>query len=245
MEISPPVARYQQVAGHLRDAIRRGEYPPGAAVPSETSLVATFGLSRTTIRQAIAVLRAEGLLDVEHGRGAFVRRPVSVASVRRTRMRRDGPRGFRGDLAEQGRRAWAETTVGRGPIPPDLAPHLLLEPGAEVVVRDRVMGEEGGPPVQLATSYYPAALLEVAPGLAERDTGHGASALLEAAGLRLRRTERLGARMATPEQAARLRLPTPSPVIRLLRVTLDQDDRPVEVMEAFVSGLMELVYEVD
>ncbi|WP_236718564.1 winged helix-turn-helix domain-containing protein [Actinoplanes sp. TFC3] len=65
-------AAYRQLAGMLRDRIRGGELPPGQRMPSEKDLHDEFGLARETVRRALAVLRAEGLVEVRHGHGTFV-----------------------------------------------------------------------------------------------------------------------------------------------------------------------------
>ncbi|MGH3568328.1 MAG: GntR family transcriptional regulator [Pseudonocardia sp.] len=75
---TPPVARYQQVADRLREAIITGEYPPGQALPSESVLAEQYELNRTTINKAVRLLAVQGLVTVEHGRGAFVRVPRPV-----------------------------------------------------------------------------------------------------------------------------------------------------------------------
>lgn len=70
------VSPTQQVRDQLLAAIQHGEYPPGAALPSERVLCETFGVSRVSVREAIAGLEAMGLINVQHGRGAFVRDSV-------------------------------------------------------------------------------------------------------------------------------------------------------------------------
>jgi DNA-binding GntR family transcriptional regulator len=65
-------AAYRQLAGVLRDRIRSGQLPAGSRMPSEKDLQDEFGLARETIRRALAVLRAEGLVDVRHGHGTYV-----------------------------------------------------------------------------------------------------------------------------------------------------------------------------
>ena len=76
-EIERPEALYRQVAAAIRDAIVSGEYPPGAPLPSEAELIRRYQVSRPTVRNAVAALRAEGLLEVIHGKGSFVRRVAS------------------------------------------------------------------------------------------------------------------------------------------------------------------------
>lgn len=63
----------QQVREQLLAAIENGEFPAGALLPSERVLCSTFGVSRVSVREAIAGLEAMGLVRVQHGRGAFVR----------------------------------------------------------------------------------------------------------------------------------------------------------------------------
>ncbi len=66
-------AVFRQLADLLRDQIHDGTLAPGDPLPSELRLAQEYGLSRTTVRQAIAILRAEGLINVERPRGTFVR----------------------------------------------------------------------------------------------------------------------------------------------------------------------------
>lgn len=67
------VSPTRQVREQLLAAIQRGDYAPGASLPSERVLCAAFGVSRVSVREALAGLESTGLIRVEHGRGAFVR----------------------------------------------------------------------------------------------------------------------------------------------------------------------------
>jgi DNA-binding GntR family transcriptional regulator len=69
-----PVWPYQQIADHLRRAIEAGEYQPDQRLPSELTLMQTYGVARETARKAIRVLVAEELAYVLQGHGAFVAR---------------------------------------------------------------------------------------------------------------------------------------------------------------------------
>ena len=60
------------VSAQLREVIVRGELKPGDKLPSEAGLTKRFGVSRTVIREAIASLRADGLVEARHGVGVFV-----------------------------------------------------------------------------------------------------------------------------------------------------------------------------
>lgn len=73
---------YLQLAAMLRAQIHSGRFPPGERLPSESTLIVDHDVSRGTVRDAIGVLRSEGLVVVEHGRGAYVRSQRSVAYQR-------------------------------------------------------------------------------------------------------------------------------------------------------------------
>jgi DNA-binding GntR family transcriptional regulator len=63
---------YEQLAAILRAMIESGELAPRDPLPSEPYLMQTHGLSRDTVRHALDVLRAEGLIQTFSGRGTFV-----------------------------------------------------------------------------------------------------------------------------------------------------------------------------
>ncbi|MEO3799469.1 winged helix-turn-helix domain-containing protein [Nonomuraea sp. B1E8] len=74
MKIDPDglQAPYLQLADALRARIKSGEFQPGRKVPSQTELEEMTGLSRNTVKKALDVLKAEGLLITAPGRGLFV-----------------------------------------------------------------------------------------------------------------------------------------------------------------------------
>jgi GntR family transcriptional regulator len=67
-----PVTPYRQLAEILRARIARGDWAPGRRIASETGLVQRYGLARTTVRRAIAVLREDGVVTVVPQRGTYV-----------------------------------------------------------------------------------------------------------------------------------------------------------------------------
>ncbi|GAB3856474.1 hypothetical protein GCM10029963_52910 [Micromonospora andamanensis] len=66
-------AVYQQLADLVRASIESGEIAPGGLLPSSKTLEQTYGVSRETVRRALAVLRAEGLVITEPSYGTRVR----------------------------------------------------------------------------------------------------------------------------------------------------------------------------
>lgn len=69
-----PLAPYKQLAAILTARIRRGDWQPDRAIPSEQQLVQQYGIARATVRRAIALLVEQGLLYVVPQRGTYVRR---------------------------------------------------------------------------------------------------------------------------------------------------------------------------
>lgn len=65
--------RYRQIAAELCEAIEDGRLPAGSVLPSESDLTARHGVSRATVRQALAVLASDGLITTYPGKGRYVR----------------------------------------------------------------------------------------------------------------------------------------------------------------------------
>ena len=65
--ITGPTSLYRKVADDLRASIVAGEYPAGTRLPSESDLAERYSVSRGTIRQAFAALRADGVIASRRG----------------------------------------------------------------------------------------------------------------------------------------------------------------------------------
>lgn len=234
---APP---FRQIADQLRRAIQLGDLEPGGRVPSEAELIEHYGVARMTVRQAVAELKAEGLVIAEHGRGVFVRsRPTvrRLASDRFARRHREaGKAAFLAETELLGNPGVDQLEVGQITAPERVAEHLKLRKSAKVVCRNRRYLIDDIP-VELATTYVP---LAIAQGtlIASPDTGPGGVyARIEEAGHELASfTEEVGARMPTPEERRRLSLPEGTPVITVLRVAYDVDGLPVELTDTVKSA---------
>ncbi len=97
-----PSVGYRKIVEHLRDAIRSGRLSPGAPVSSEPELSKLYGVTRTTVRRALAQLEADGLLETVSGKGRFVR------TADRTRL----PTSRFELVADDLRRELADTSAG-------------------------------------------------------------------------------------------------------------------------------------
>ena len=71
-----------QLSSELVNAIHKGQYAPGARLPSERELGEQYGVSRTVVREAISSLRAAGLVQSLQGKGAFVLKSARVDGFR-------------------------------------------------------------------------------------------------------------------------------------------------------------------
>ncbi|MFO7749617.1 MAG: FadR/GntR family transcriptional regulator [Desulfobacteraceae bacterium] len=71
----------QAVVDSMKQRIRDGEFAPDAKLPSETALLKEYEVSRFTLREAIARLSALGIIQVKHGKGAYVANTISVSAL--------------------------------------------------------------------------------------------------------------------------------------------------------------------
>ncbi len=70
--IARPLRLSEEVSGDLQRRIARAEIKPGDRLPTEKALGEAFGVSRAVVREAIARLKADGLIETRQGSGAFV-----------------------------------------------------------------------------------------------------------------------------------------------------------------------------
>jgi GntR family transcriptional regulator len=242
---------YKQVADALRVAIRRGELTDGAPLGSETELMQRYGVSRNSVRNAVALLRVEGLVVTEHGRGTFVRaqRPLRrLSSSRYSKAKRQARRApLQAEAGEQGIQSEQQLLGVEVVDPPtEVIDRLGLLAGEQVLVRRHLLSL-GGEPAQLADSYFP---LSIAQGTRierpEKLQGGVHAELEQQLGYELDRfVEELTFRMPTPEEARQLRMGAGVPVVRLLRTLYEPSGRALEVSDFVLVGDRHvLVYEV-
>lgn len=133
---------YYQISLDLRQQIAQGKWAMGAKLPSEGQFMATYGVSRITIRQAIAELAKDGLVTRQRGSGTFVsRHPVPLThdlSLPLVFARRLRQLGF--ELTS----TTLEATTFATPFPA-VAEKLALEPGATAAYLKRLMLIDGEP----------------------------------------------------------------------------------------------------
>lgn len=240
MQVDPSRDRpvYKQIADELRARIRSGEYAPGMRIPSEAQLVSDFGVARMTVRQGLAVLQQEGLVEVVRGKGMFVPQPPPVLAVRTSRFSRAARRAGKGALAAEAEAlglSWRSELLEEGvlELPPDVAAVLGEARGA--VKRRRMWVADV--PTQLADSYLPLTLDEEIGWTRGEQAPGGVYGLLERHGhLITRFREELVARTAGPEEAVGLHIPPGAAVAAVVRHAIDQAGRVVEYFDSVAVG---------
>ncbi|MEV8592435.1 GntR family transcriptional regulator [Streptomyces sp. NPDC052012] len=223
---------YRGIATKLLGELRDGTIPPGERLPGERQLAEHFGVSRETVRQALEVLRRDGLVATDR-RGSHatlpglpVETPVSLTF----------PVGARS--ADRG--ATARTTVAWEPPPPGHAERLRLAPGRPTLVHRYWSASADGREVRTAVSSFSAvALAEVEELARYRDRADGTSAA------ELRRAydwmRRAGLTLHHRDTITRI---AETPSVRVTRRVHDQYERPLEITELIVDAQQDaLVYE--
>jgi GntR family transcriptional regulator len=230
-----PRAVYQRIADDLRTQILSGDLAPGTPVPSEAELVRQYGSSRGPVRQAISLLRSEGLIDSHQGRGVFVRRRPALRRLSIDGVA-DSARGAQDAAAQTGGRLEVRRYA---PIvaPPEVAERLGLPEGTRVLARSFRFIVEGRP-AQLSDSYLP---YELVKGTPVEDPENepwpgGTLAQLRSLGVEVREiTEDVATRTPTPDEMQELRLRPGMPVFEVTR-TIHAVDRPVVTSRLVIAG---------
>jgi GntR family transcriptional regulator len=109
------ITQYLQLANVLRHRIAQGEFGPGSQLPTVAQLAEHYQLARITVRQAHAVLSAEGLITSQRGRGTFVApRPQGPGARLRSAINDPGAQDLRFDVLAQRSRAVLPENLARG-----------------------------------------------------------------------------------------------------------------------------------
>jgi GntR family transcriptional regulator len=223
------VPRYRGIAAELNRRIAQLRYAPGSLLPSEAELAAEFGVTRMTVRQALAGLAGQGLIERRHGHGTLVARPRLVRETWR-------PIGLAEELISRGQRPGSRT-LSVEEMKPGAEVRRALRLGQKATVfqlaRLRFADDSliGYQETSVPTRYCPgldALFLEdvsVSKLLRERyglASSH-ADLIVEAVG-------------ATPKLANLLDVPSGAPLLRSTRVTYLADDRPLERTVGWFPG---------
>lgn len=227
---------YREVADRLREALRDPFREPGVPLDSERILAERFGVSTSTVRKAIGLLRAEGLVDVVQGSGVFPRtwKPILRDATKRLSAQQwgEGKAIWEADLGDR-LVTPASVTAGYTTVPAYVAELFGTE---DVLVRRRLYVVDKRP-VQYAVSYYPAEIVR-GTQIERRDTGPGGvyNRLAELGYAPAAFTETLRARTPSPDEQQKLRIQANHPVAEIVRYARTVEGRLVEVNEMVLDG---------
>jgi GntR family transcriptional regulator len=218
--VSRSPSLYRKVAEDIKAAIAAGGYAAGTRLPSESELAERYLVSRGTIRQAFAALRADGVIASRRGARRVVIGGPRVQSF--------------GELLSFSRwaRAMGEApggrvvTLQRGPSKPAEAERLAIPPGEPIyrLVRVRLLS---GRPVMVERGAYPDQVGELVAGM-DLETG-SITERLEELGIVFADAEHVIDAVPASAQDARLLGVSPRvPMLRERRLTTDPAGAPVE-----------------
>ncbi|SRR5579871_685743 len=228
---------YRQLLSSLTVRMRRGDWEAEGRLPSERDLSEQFGVSRSTVRQALEHLSAAGLLKKIQGRGTFV---ASHGAITQPLGR---VTAFREALAAQGITPGLRI-VSRTLLPCDVVlSRLLGVPPASTLVHLVCLGLGDGEPLAIYRSYFSAP--KVAGALDDfcRAVETGTSprmfcdAYAERAGVHeLRAEQTFEARLATADEGALLALGRPAAVFEVTSLVSTARGEPLEYRRAVYRG---------
>ena len=220
---------YRQIQIDLRERVSGGELTPGSQVETEQELMARYGVSRATVRQALSGLVAEGLLEIRRGRGTFVHGAA-------LEHRLGGFYTFSREIERHGMRPGTRVReIGVEPAAAEVADGLGLAAGTPVVALSRVrLADEQ--PIVSETSYLPAARFK---GLEQVDFSHASlyETLTASYGVRpVRARETFVPVLLDDEEAAILGGEAGDPVLSVERTTYDADGVIIEYCQSILRA---------
>lgn len=238
-----PVRTARDLADALRARVVSGEVPPGEKLATIADLMEEYGVARETVRSAVAMLAAEGLVRSVLRRGIVVQERVTRRRIKRGLAVTRNPRyGYVFPATTDPMEPWQ--THGSPyrsfeAAPESVAAAFSVEAGSSVLRRRRVTSPEGEPPFQVADTWISPAAVPDAPQVAEPATGPGGylDRLEEAGHGPISWQETTRVRMPTREEAELLSISTSLPVFEITMVgTSARTDQPIEVTVKIIPG---------
>ena len=231
---SPHVKRtgqplWGQIVDQLAQEIIDQQIAPGTRLPTETDLMARFGVSRFTLRRAMGVLEDRGLVRVEQGRGTFVHDGA-------VHYRISQHISFSENLREQGKEP-KQREIALDVIRPTKDVRAALDlPAGSKVIRHTTLSFADDVVVAFSNNYFPASLF---PAFADHWRAQQSMIkTYEAHGFvdYRRLSTAFSARMPTPEEARQLRQPASRPVIVTRKIDASGDGRRIGYGETLWSA---------
>jgi GntR family transcriptional regulator len=228
-EYTPP--KYAQVIDELRRRIESGEYPPGSLLPSEHQLSDEFQIARPTVVRALRVLRQDGWIETQQGKGSFVRGRPALAGL-------ESPRTGEQALDRDEAREHGEVIEAAAAAPPARVAALLDATGKDGVLARRVLVRQEGEASELVTWWVPAALAE-GTDLGSSEPLHGGvrGHLSRRKSVRVDHVlEQVTARHPTAQEAKLLGVGKTAPMLAMYVAARDASGAPLLVLEVAMPG---------
>ncbi len=224
LQESSPLPLWFQIAERLRQAIADGTFAAGDALPSESQLNQTFGISRATSRTALDSLEQEGLIVRKSGKGSIVLGPrVEQPAIEMY--------GFSDDMRRRGLRPSYQTVfAGRGRVNLEASDALGIRVNSPVYHSRRILKADDQP-IGLALSWIPLSVFGDATLPTMDDLNHNSLYrwLNEKCGVKLTSArETIEAALAEGDTAVELDVPAGAAVLVVRRRSDADDGSPVE-----------------
>jgi GntR family transcriptional regulator len=231
--ISKKIPLYYQLENILREKIMSGAFPAGSRLPTEIELIRIYGVGRITVRQALAALTKEGLIERKRRRGTFV-------TERKTKRRQFDERiALTGSLdeiiASEAGATFKVIEMNRIDADPHEAELFGLAAG-EPLYRVKRLGLRGDSPNNLTLDYLP---VEIGDKLTPEELSAGSllQTLETRFGLKLKSAaQRITAALADPYLAKLLDVRVGSPMLSIERAVYAGGATPVEFSQT-LSGV--------
>lgn len=227
---------YQRIADELRAAITAGSLRPGDKMPSERELARRYGTTHMTVRQAVGLLKEEGLVTTRQGLGSFVRNRPPLRRIGSNRYARQhrlaGKTPFMVDTAAVGAPRFEVLRFGPTPAPRDIAERLNLGEG-DLALLTNLRFHAGSQVMQVSTAYIPYTLVQETPVAdpGQRPWDTDTIANLETVGIHVDEViEETAARTATSDELRDLQL-QPGPQVFQTTRTMLANGKPVETCD--------------
>jgi GntR family transcriptional regulator len=246
-----PTKKKHILANILRQEILDGKFAQGSMLPSEKQLVKMYGMSRTPVREAIEILRSEGLITVHHGKGAVVRlRPDRAMHIHIRGLLDEGaegrPRYVDPDADEPRWELVNDSSDFQIMANVDLALAIGVREHTKLVVFDRLLETVHGHRMSHRL-YIPRETFEILQMIGDKPFHSPAElySILAGAGITLKARESVRARIPQPETVAALKVPHATPVLITRRVVSTDNGKPFAMEEICVGAEnTELVYDL-
>ncbi|MEV6136474.1 GntR family transcriptional regulator [Nocardia sp. NPDC051990] len=253
--------KYEKLADDLRKAIRSGQLSAGSQLPTTPTLSEQYGVSLPTVRQALDVLRNEGLIDSQQGRGVFVRPPRRKVRRSNTNNHFDKTRVHQSNDERAATGATerdtgldvddlvfeAKYTVVKATK--ELAIEFGIHTGAKLLQRDfRTRSKDEHTPFNLARSYLVYDMVSANPALLDDSNEPwpgGTMHQLSTVGIEIERViEEVTTRPPTPKEAEQLGIGPGVPVFVIHKTLIDTTGTVVDIADVTLPGdRTELEYE--